>query len=265
MDFENIILKKEDGVATITFNRPDTMNSLNPKLADDLHPCLDDVEKDDSVKVIVITGAGRGFCSGADLSTITTPGVFESIIQKKEWIQGAGENFVKRLMNLEKLVITSVNGPAIGAGFSFALAGDIIIASEKARFQMVFVNIGLVPDGGSLLILPRLVGIAKAKELCFNGDMLDAKEAERIGLINRVVPADELEAETKKLALRYAKGPSKSLGFMKKIINIGLATNNLDTVMAHEAQAQVLLFETEDFKEGVKAFLEKRPPQFKGK
>ncbi|MDY6880630.1 MAG: enoyl-CoA hydratase [Thermodesulfobacteriota bacterium] len=265
MDFETIILHKEDGIATLTLNRPDSMNSMNTKMAEDLQLCLDDMETDDSIKVIVITGAGRGFCSGADLSTITTPNVFESILHKKEWIQGSGESFVKRLMNLDKLVITSVNGPAIGAGFGFALAGDIIIASENARFQMVFVNIGLVPDAGSLLILPRLIGIAKAKELGFNGEMLDAKEAERIGLVNRVVPAGELESETQKLALRYAKGPSKAFGFMKKIMNIGLDTNNIDTVMAHEAQAQVLLFETEDFKEGVKAFSEKRPPQFKGK
>ena len=264
MDFENIILMKEGGIATITLNRPDKLNAINAKMAQELVLSVDEVTRDKETKVVVLTGAGRGFCSGADLTTITT-GEFEGIIDKKDWVQSAGTHLVSRLVNLDKPVITAVNGAAIGAGFGLALAGDYIIASDKASFSMIFVRLGLVPDSASLFLLPRLLGVAKAKEICFSGDMIDAMEAERIGLVNKVVVAEQLNSATMELASRLVQGPLKAFAFMKNIINIGLNTNNIETVIAHEAQAQVLLFETEDFKEGVKAFFEKRRPEFKGR
>lgn len=264
MDFKNIILMKEEGIATITLNRPDKLNAINTEMAQELFLSVDEVARDKETKVVVLTGAGRGFCSGADLETLTA-GEFGSIIDKKDWVQSAGAHFVKRLANLEKPVITAVNGPAIGAGFGLALAGDYIIASDKASFSMIFVRMGLIPDSASLFLLPRLLGVSKAKEICFSGDSIDAMEAERIGLVNKVVATDQLKSATTELASRLAQGPSKAIAFMKTIINIGLNTNNIDTVIAHEAQAQVLLFETEDFKEGTKAFFEKRLPEFKGK
>jgi len=264
MEYKAIIVKKEQGIATITLNRPDKLNSMSEELLDELIEAVNDAEKDEETKVVVITGAGRGFCSGGDVTALST-GEMGGAAEAKDWVLRPGKYLVKKLMGLQKPVITAINGPAVGAGCGLALAGDYIIASDKARFSQIFVRIGLVPDAGSLYLLPRLVGIAKAKELCFSGEMIDAKEAERIGLVNRVVPAEELEATAMELASQLAKGPSKALAFIKNIINVGLFTNNIDAVMEHEAQAQAILFQTEDFKEGMKAFFEKRPPQFKGR
>jgi 2-(1,2-epoxy-1,2-dihydrophenyl)acetyl-CoA isomerase len=261
MDYGSIIFRKDKGVAVITLNRQETRNALDEKMYDDLFHVLDEIEKDDEVCAVVITGAGSAFCSGGHLSLIQR--LAESTIIGREVVL-RGNKLVMRMAELEKPVISAVNGAAVGAGCSLALAGDIVIASESAVFFQRFVRLGLLPDSGGLFILPRLVGVSTAKKLCFTGDMVNAKEAERMGLVNKVVPAEELEAEALALAERLAQGPTKAIGLMKTIINRGL-NSDLAAVCEYEAQAQSILFQTEDFKEGMQAFLEKREPKFKGR
>ena len=261
MDYESIIFRKEKGVAVITLNRPETRNAVDDKMNDELSLVLDEIEKDDEVRAVVITGAGSAFCSGGHLSLIQR--LAESTIIGREGVLRGGKR-VMRIAGLEKPVIAAVNGAAVGAGCNLALAADIVIASENAVFSQIFVRIGLLPDDGGMFILPRLVGVAQAKRLCFTGDMVNAEEAERMGLVNKVVPAEELEAEALALAERLAKGPSKAIALTKRIINRGLSCD-LAAVCEYEAQAQSILLQTEDFKEGMQAFLEKREPKFKGR
>jgi 2-(1,2-epoxy-1,2-dihydrophenyl)acetyl-CoA isomerase len=261
MDYESIIFRKDKGVAVITLNRPETRNALDDKMNHDLSVVLDEIEKDDEVRAVVITGAGNAFCSGGHLALIQR--LAESTIIGREGVLRGGKR-IMRIAGLEKPVISAVNGAAVGAGCNLALAGDIVIASESAVFSQIFVRLGLLPDDGGMFILPRLVGVTQAKRLCFTGDMVNAEEAERMGLVNKVVPAEELEAEALALAGRLAQGPTKAIGLMKTIINRGLSSD-LAAVCEYEAQAQSILFQTEDFKEGMQAFLEKREPKFKGR
>ena len=261
MDYESIIFRKDKGVAVITLNRPETRNALDDKMIDELSLVLDEIEKDDEVRAVVITGAGRAFCSGGHLSLIQR--LAESTIIGRKGVLRGGKR-IMRIAGLEKPVIAAVNGAAVGAGCNLALAADIVIASENAVFSQIFVRLGLLPDDGGMFILPRLVGVAQAKRLCFTGDMVNAEEAERMGLVSKVVPAEELEAEALALAERLAKGPTKAIGLMKRIINRGLSCD-LAAVCEYEAQAQAILLQTEDFREGMQAFQEKREPKFKGR
>jgi 2-(1,2-epoxy-1,2-dihydrophenyl)acetyl-CoA isomerase len=260
MDYETIILKKEEGVATIILNRPDRRNAITSTMSAELLKATEELGWDDAVKVVVITGAGPAFCAGGDLESLlgATPLEIAEVIRK------GGTRIILNLRKMLKPVIVSVNGAAVGAGCNLALAGDIIIASENARFGEVFVNIGAHPDWGGTYFLPRLVGVTKACELFFTGKTLDAKEAERIGLVNEVVPADLLETRTRELALSLARGPSVAIGLIKNSIYQGLETD-LASALENEAKAQALCFLTDDLKEGLKSFLEKRPPAFTGK
>ncbi len=260
MDYETIILKKEEGVATIILNRPDRRNAITSTMSAELLKATEELGWDDAVKVVVITGAGPAFCAGGDLESLlnATPLEIAEVIRK------GGTRIVLNLRKMLKPVIVSVNGAAVGAGCNLALAGDIIIASENARFGEVFVNIGAHPDWGGTYFLPRLVGVAKACELFFTGKTLDAKEAERIGLVNEVVPADLLETRTQELALSLARGPSVAIGLIKNSIYQGMETD-LASALENEAKAQALCFLTDDLKEGLKSFSEKRPPVFTGK
>ncbi len=210
---------------------------------------------------MVITGTGRAFCSGGHISELQS--LAESAIRAREGLLKTGK-LIMRIAALEKPVIAAVNGTAVGAGCNLALAADIVIASESAVFSEIFVRIGLLPGAGGMFILPRLIGVSNAKRLCFTGDMVNAAEAERMGLVSKVVPAEELEAEALGLAERLAKGPTKAIGLMKTIINRGLSSD-LAAVCEYEAQAQAILFQTEDFREGVQAFQEKREPKFQGR
>ncbi|MFC1925167.1 enoyl-CoA hydratase/isomerase family protein [Chloroflexota bacterium] len=261
MDYKNIILEKGDGIATITLNRPDKMNALNQEMADELFEAVKEVGEDDGVRVMVLTGAGRAFCGGGDVDSpmfsITESRVAEETVDQFGRVTLA-------LSNLTKPSIASINGVAAGGSCGYALACDIVIAAENAKFILPYVNVALHPDCGCTYLLPRAVGVNKACELIFTGDLVDAKEAERIGLVNKVVPADQLGSITRGLAEKIAKGPPIALSLAKASIHKGM-TMDLASVLEMETKSAAITLLTEDCKEGARAFMEKRPPQFKGK
>ncbi len=260
MSYETIILERKDGIGTLTLNRPEKLNAINRKMTEELNSAMVEIAKDTGVRALVITGAGRGFCSGADVGDMAQAA---APIENRYWTQMA-HKIILGLTDLEKPVIAKVNGVAVGIGCSLALSADIIIASENVKFSLIFSRIGLIPDGGSLFHLPRLVGPAKAKELIFTAKMVDAKEAERIGLISKAVLADELDNEVNMLAKQLAEGATAAFGIAKKIINKGLSMD-LSSILECEAFGQTIVGTTQDAQEGVMAFLEKRKAEFKGK
>lgn len=260
MDYETILYGLDEGVLTITLNRPDVLNAFNRKMTDEIQDALKKAERDSTVRCIVFIGAGRAFSSGEDLKARTAEGNsdFGSTLRDRY------NPIVLKMRNIEKPVLGSINGVAAGAGCSLALACDMRIASEKARFIEVFVRVGLVPDSGSTFFLPRLVGLGKALEMAFLGDEVGAEEALRLGLVNRVVPPEELESATRELALRLAKGPTKAIGLAKRAMNRALHMD-LEQILDYEVYAQETAGASSDHKEGLAAFSEKRPPNFAGK
>ena len=254
LTFKKIIVEKEDGVAKITLNRPEVLNALDTEIVNELKMTIKNIGEDESVRAVVITGAGRGFCSGADLSA------------SGDVVTGLSEihTIIKGITNMEKPVIALINGAAAGAGLDLAMACDIRIASEKAKLSEIFVKRGLLPDCGGTYYLPRLVGLSKAKELIFTGEIIDAKEAERIGLVNNVVPAEELGSTGMELARKLAKGPTLAIGKAKIAINRAVESD-LDSALKDAFEAMSFILGTEDALEGVMAFVEKREPKFKGK
>jgi 2-(1,2-epoxy-1,2-dihydrophenyl)acetyl-CoA isomerase len=260
VDYETILYTLDEGVLTITLNRPDVLNAFNRKMTDEIQDALKKAERDSAVRCIVFTGAGRAFSSGEDLKARTAEGNsdFGSTLRDRY------NPIVLKMRNIEKPVLGSINGVAAGAGCSLALACDMRIASEKARFIEVFVRVGLVPDSGSSFFLPRLVGLGKALEMAFLGDEVGAEDALRLGLVNRVVPPDELETATHELALRLAKGPTKAIGLAKRAINRALHMD-LEQILDYEVYAQETAGASADHREGLAAFAEKRPPNFAGK
>ena len=266
--YEGIRLTREGRVAILTFNRPDRLNALNPRmLYREIPSALDEVAGDGEVRALVITGEGRGFSSGADISILAAlaadpTGATMEVKPPEPW--GYRYGIIDRLRNLPKPTIAAVNGVAVGAGLSFALACDIRIASENARFSSAFVRRGLVPDNGASFLLPHLVGTARALELMYTGDIIDAREAERIGLVNRVVPAEDLRTAAMELAERIAGNPPIALALTKRIVYQWLEQDLLSQ-LEYEAYNNKLCRETEDYKEAVRAFQEKREPEFKGR
>ena len=262
MDYETILYTVDEGVLTITLNRPDVLNAFNRKMTDEIQDALKKAERDPAVRCIVFTGAGRAFSSGEDLKSRMAEsngatGGFRSTLKERY------NPIVLKMRNIEKPVLGSINGIAAGAGCSIALACDMRIASEKAKFIEVFVRVGLVPDSGSSYFLPRLVGLGKALEMAFLGDEMGAEEALRTGVVNRVVPADELEGATRELALRLAQGPTKAIGLAKRAMNRALSMD-LEQLLEYEVYAQETAGATADHNEGIAAFLEKRTPRFTG-
>ncbi len=260
MGYETILVDRADSLATVTFNRPEARNALDMRMREELVGAFDELEADETVRAIILTGAGGHFSAGGDVKSMTrryTPAEGRARV-------GLLNRFVLRLFNFPKPTLAMVDGFAVGAGCNIALGCDIVIASDRARFGEVFAKIGLVPDGGGTWLLPRLVGLAKAKELVFSADIIDAAEALRIGLVNRVVPAAELEATTRALAARIAAGPPGTLALAKSLLNRG-TTTELAAALELEAFAQGQAIASEDHAEGVRAFLEKRPPKFLGK
>ncbi len=259
-DYEAILLEKKNGVATLTLNRPERLNALDNQMKLDIASAIEEVRLDEKVKVLILTGAGRAFCAGGDLRGL---GQVDSSSTGRDRIK-ALQRWVVELINLEKPVIAAVNGIAVGAGCNLALAADIIIAADTAKFSEIFAKVGLIPDAGGLYFLPRLIGPAKAKELAFTGRMVDAAEAVSLGLINRAVAQDKLMEEANAMAVYLAKGPSKALGYIKVLINKSLSWD-LTTLLEAEALAQGICMDTDDFKEGVQAFFDKREAKFLGK
>ncbi len=253
MSSEIILLKKEDPVATITLHRPEAMNFLDPIMAQQLCGVLRDLEKDEHIRVIVITGAGRAFCAGGDIKSMQQKRSPQEWVDRLESIAAV----TKDLLHLPKPIIASVNGAAVGAGCNLALASDLIIASDKATFGEVFTRIGLIPDCGGIFLLPRRVGLTKAKELIFTGKIISAQEALQMGLVNKVVSAEELEGETRRWAEEMAAGATLAIGMAKRLLNLSFQTD-LEATLQAELSHQTFLRYTEDYQEGVRAFLEKR-------
>lgn len=262
---ENIILNKENQIATITLNRPQILNALDQKIFDELKTAVEDVRADGSVRVLIIKGAGRAFSSGIDLTSLAKPDVKGGSTFKdaRERIRGLQETF-NSIENMEKPSIASMHGFALGAALELALACDIRIASEETKMGLLEVKYGLVPDLGGSFRLPRLVGAGRAKELILTGGTIDAKEAERIGLVNRAVPAEKLEEETRALANRLLKVAPVAVGLSKTVLNKALGSD-LKTAQEAEIYAQSLCMQTRDFIEAVTAYMQKREPNFKGK
>ncbi|QIL76340.1 enoyl-CoA hydratase-related protein [Hymenobacter sp. HDW8] len=248
-----------DGVATITLNRPDVFNAFNDPQSYELQDALKQVARDASVRAVVLTGAGRAFCSGQDLKAAQGE-------EKRSFYDSLHKRYnpiIRAMRSLPKPIIGRLNGVAAGAGCSLALACDALIASTEASLIEVFINIGLVPDSGSSYFLPRLVGTLKAFELCTLGSKVSAEEALRLGLVNQVVAPEQLDEVTYALAARYAAAPTKSIGLIKQMLNKASAST-LDEMLDYEAYCQQIAGESDDYREGVQAFLEKRKPQFRG-
>lgn len=259
MAYETVLYEVSDGVALVTLNRPDAMNALNDQSYRDMRDVLREIAADDAVGAVILTGAGRAFCAGADVKAMNPDTPILARRKRHKWILS---DILQPLVNLEKPVIAAVNGDAVGAGFSIALAADIIIASEAARFSQIFIRLGLVPDLGGLHLLTRVVGLNKAKELCFTARKIGAQEARELGIANRVVPADQLLPEAHKLAAEIAAGPATALAMTKTLLNKSSNTT-LEQMLEYESYAQTLAYSTAEYKEAVTAFREKRAPKFR--
>ena len=259
--FETLIVEPVDGVVTVTMNRPERKNAANGTMWRELQVVLEDVAADRDVRVLVLTGAGGAFCSGADLSdpadVAGRPGD-PYLVQMR-----ALADLALRLHRLPKPTIAKVGGVAAGAGMSMALGCDLVVASESARFSQIFAKRGLSIDFGASWLLPRLIGLHKAKELAFFADILSAAEAESFGLVNRVVPDDELDAFVDDWARRLAEGPTLALSMTKTLLNNSLGVS-MDQALEDEARAQATNFGTRDTREALIAFAERRPPSFEG-
>ena len=261
--YETIILTTAGPVTTIKLNRPEKLNAFGGPMREEIVDALDKIAGDDQIRAVIVTGEGRGFSAGGDIQNLKNlrdkkdEAAFRSLLAK-------GQRITRTMRSLPKPVIGAINGPCAGAGLSFALGCDIRIASDAATFGPSFARIGLHPDWGGSWFLPKLVGAATACELVFTGSMISAKEAERIGLVNRVVPHDQLMPVVNDLAQTMAKNSPAVLRLAKESIYHSM-TSDLETAFARESDIQLECFHSEDFLEGVTAFLEKRQPQFKGR
>ena len=246
------------GVAVITLNRPQQLNALNEAMARLWRDALDRCAEDAAVRCVLITGAGRGFCAGQDLRALDS-GIGSGEILRQWYFP-----VMRRIRELPKPVIAAVNGVAVGAGLNLALCCDLRLAAEAARFGQVFVGIGVIPDAGGFFYLPRLVGHGKAMELMLSGEIIDAREAERIGLVNKVFPTDTFMADALSYAEKLAAGPTLAYATIKRGLDMS-ATTPLEPMLAFEAEQQEQASQTADAKEGIAAFVEKRQPRFTGR
>ncbi len=260
--FENVMVRRDGGVATITLNRPDKLNAFAGQMRQEVAEAVRQVADDDDVRVLVVTGAGRAFCAGADI------GYMRDLLEQEDWenaagLVEAGRAVVTTIRSVPKPVIASVNGPAAGGGANLALACDVRIASDRASIGQTFNRIGLHPDWGGAYFLPRLVGASKALELIFAAEMIEAQEAHRLGLFNRVVPHERLAAETEAYAKTLAAKAPIALALAKRAVYES-GDRSLAEMLEMELEHQLRCFKSRDAKEGLQAFLEKRAPSFRG-
>lgn len=263
-DYETLHYEKSAGIATITLNRPDVLNAVNEKMGQELQAALREAERDDEVRCLIITGTGRAFCAGEDIQDLRgeyergeNPKLGERLLHKYNPI-------IRRIRRMQKPIIAAVNGVAAGAGAGIAYSCDVRIASESAKFLQAFIRVGLVPDSGTSFFLPRLVGFSKALELSLMGNELSSRDAERYGIVYRVVSDEELLTSAREIAVKLAQGPTKSIGLTKRALNKSISAD-LETVLEYESYLQEIAGATADHTEAVRAFFEKRKPAFKGR
>lgn len=253
----------ENQIARITLNRPEQRNAVNAAMRDELLALLAEAQINPEIRAVILTANGKGFCTGADLSGPrregpSGPGVTRMLMKT------SSQRLIRALWELEKPVVAAVNGVAAGLGAHLAFACDFVIAAESARFIEIFVRRGIAIDAGGAFLLPRLIGLQKAKELVFLGDDLPAAEAQAVGLVSKVVGDDQLQTAAAELAARLAAGPTLAIGLSKRLLQRSLESS-IDTALEEEALAQTLVTQSEDTREGMAAFLQKRPPEFKGR
>jgi enoyl-CoA hydratase/carnithine racemase len=259
---EHIIVENESGITKITLNRPEKLNAFVGHMRRDLAEALEQAGSDRSARVVILTGAGRAFCAGGDVAFMAEL-IARQDSEEFSRMLGAARRVVTAIRQITKPVIAAVNGPASGAGCNLALACDLRIASTEATFSQSFAKVGLHPDWGGTYFLPRLVSSNKACEMFFLGDAIDADEALRLGLVNRVCAPEALETTVQELAQRLSEAPPIAIAAAKQAVHMSL-NSNLDEMLRYETEAQLRCFESEDGREGISAFLEKRPPKFTG-
>lgn len=258
--YQNLIFENRDGVARITLNRPDVFHALNPALIAEITKAVQTAADDDSVRVVLLTATGeKAFCSGADLKEATTSGMSAGEILRDYY-----EPMITAIRDIPKPVVCRMNGLAVGAGCSLALACDMVIAAEDTYLSLAFVQIGLMPDAGATFFLPRLIGLARSFELASIGRRIKAAEAQQMGLITKVVVREVLDEETEQIISYYRHAPTLAIGAMKHAFNQSMHSN-LPQMLENERESQEMLFGTRDLREGISAFLEKRKPDFQGK
>ncbi len=257
--YEFLKFELEEGIATITLNRPDVYNALNDEITFELQDALKKCKKEEEIRVVVLTGEGKAFCSGQDLKA--SQGKKRSF---KDSLDKRYNPIIRAMRNLPKPIICRLNGVAAGAGCSIALASDIIVADKEANLIEVFINIGLVLDSGSSYFLPRLIGTSRAFEMATMARKINGEKAEEWGLVNKAVDKEDLDSAVAEYANYYAKAPTKAVGIIKKMLNRS-GYSNLEEMLDYESYSQEIAGSSEDYQEGVNAFLEKRKPDFKGK
>lgn len=260
MNWETVRLEERNGVATLTLNRPQALNALNPQLVDELKQAIARLREAESVRAVVLTGSGRAFCVGGDVKMVRA---WTQPTEMRNWVEYCGRTLLE-LLQLPKPTIAAVNGLAVGAGCNLALVCDWVVASEEAKFSQIFIQLGLVPDMGGTYFLSRLVGMARAKRLVFTGEMLDARTAADWGLITEVVRKDRFSHRIGEVAAQLVSAPTHALVLAKQLMLRALALP-LETALEAEGAAEAELFATQDYHEGLSALAQKRKPVFRGR
>ncbi len=265
MSYTTILVEKKEKAITVTLNRPDKMNAFNDRMTEELLNCFEEIDRDKEAQTVIFTGAGKAFCAGADLRERFLPNIEQ---RKRGLLKEVTEEFSEvgalALSRLQKVTIAAVNGVATGVGCTLALGCDIRLASSTAQFGFPFLRVGILPEFGSTYYLPRLVGMGKACELVFTGQTIDAAEAKEIGLVNKVVPREQLMEEASSMAQKIGRMPPLALAISKRALYQGLRAPDLASQLQYESLALVHLFGTKDHEEAVRSFLEKREPTFQG-
>lgn len=267
-DFEDILFEKKDHIATITLNIPEKLNPVTFKTLYEVIQAVQDAEADDDIRCLILTGAGRGFSSGADLSLPESAEKYKELLGLRRMVEYPGSTLsltIETIGTCRKPTIAAVNGVAVGAGFAMLLACDLRVAAEKARFSSIFTKRAMVVHAGMSYYLPRIVGTPKALEMLWTDQFVSAEEAKEIGLVSQVFPQDEMMEKTLELAGEIAAGPTITLELDKKLIHDGVTSADLRQAMQHEAWAGTIAGATEDSKEGMKSFMERRDPVFQGR